>query len=131
MRVIERYPAEFDRMPNYGAEGCTCGSIATPDRRCPLHAANWIIERLEDQLRGADQLQRVLNAFREPVTAENAPAKVHELQSRIARLETQLRGAVEAERTRILAVAHKVLSATDYNALVKTLAGWPAPERGQ
>jgi hypothetical protein len=42
-----------------------------------------------------DQLQRVLNAFREPVSAENAPAKVYELQSRLVRAEHQLRGAVE------------------------------------
>jgi hypothetical protein len=39
-------------------------------------------------------------------------------------------GSVGAERTRILEVAHKVLAAADYNALVKTLAGWPAPDRG-
>lgn len=53
MSLIERFSAEFDRMPHYGAEGCLCGNVATPDRECPLHAANWIIERLQDDLRGA------------------------------------------------------------------------------
>ena len=40
-------------------------------------------------------------------------------------------GAVEAERMRWLEAAREVLSAADYNALVKRRAGWPAPERGQ
>jgi hypothetical protein len=76
MSVIERYRAEFDRMPHYGAEGCVCGNAATPDRECPLHAANWVIERLEDQLRGAavewpndvlDRVQRELAGAETPL----------------------------------------------------------------
>lgn len=58
MSAIERYRAEFDRMPHYGAEGCVCGIAATPDRECPLHAANWVIERLEDDSRRAVALLR-------------------------------------------------------------------------
>jgi uncharacterized protein YndB with AHSA1/START domain len=34
----------------------------------------------------AEQLQAILDAFRDPVTAENAPAKIFELQSRLVRL---------------------------------------------
>jgi len=46
-----------------------------------------------------------------------------------AALERLVAEAVKAERTRILGVARDVLPAAEYNALVKTLAGWPAPDR--
>lgn len=41
--------AVLDRFPDYGSEGCLCGTFATPFAECPLHFAIAEMERMEDE----------------------------------------------------------------------------------